>query len=507
MIFLMTQKFPLRPTPVHRETIPSFISRLAAMRKTTTRKFALHMGTSLRKLSQDDDTALAELAYWGGLSDAQFEEMKSWTGMSIGEVKQRFRGEDHGSRTLRSPRVRGCPICLREDHEGKKGTPAENMAMRGHWQLRSVTACIRHSHPLVVLWEAGAVLKRYDYQARINEIAPKILSGAFDQDTCEITEFDLWLDTKLDTGADDTWLDSQPLYASLTFGKLLGAEVEKLRGQTLKTKTPNSSTANNTAFAIMRKGEAAIEAILIELSEATHSGLRDKSATYGKLYHSFNELYCTNPAFSTYQRIFRDVLLKIWDFDDGEIVLGEPLQERILHSVTSAAGKVGTKPQLMEAYLINAGALQHDDKRPFNRKTFDAKEYIHIIEEAASLVTIGDVIKTLHATKAEVEKLILEGHIVPRTSDKKIRKKWSVKEAAEFLASLQKNVIPLQDAQGWERLLQSSNRIKKPLTFLIDLILNGDLKVGRMTEGFNGLVVQKSDVDRFRDDMVDKQTK
>ena len=88
MTFLMTQTFPLRPTPVLRETIPSFISRLAAMRKTTTRKFALHMGTSLRKLSQDDDTALAELAYWGGLSDAQFEEMKSWTGMSIGEVKQ-----------------------------------------------------------------------------------------------------------------------------------------------------------------------------------------------------------------------------------------------------------------------------------------------------------------------------------------------------------------------------------------------------------------------------------
>ena len=160
MIFLMTQKFPLRPTPVHRETIPSFISRLAAMRKTTTRKFALHMGTNLRKIAEDDETALAELAYWGGLSDVQFEEMKSWTGMRVGDVKLRFRGEDHGSRTLRSPRVRGCPICLREDHEGKKGKPSENMAMRGHWQLRSVTACIRHSHPLVVLWEAGAVLKR-----------------------------------------------------------------------------------------------------------------------------------------------------------------------------------------------------------------------------------------------------------------------------------------------------------------------------------------------------------
>lgn len=207
------------------------------------------------------------------------------------------------------------------------------------------------------------------------------------------------------------------------------------------------------------------------------------------------------PEFSTYQRIFRDVLLKIWDFDEGEIVLGEPLKERILHSVTSAAGKIGIKPQLMEAYIINAGALQRDDKPPFNRKTIDGKEYIHIIEEAASFVTIENVIKTHQATKAEIEKLIPEGHIVPRTSDEKIWKTRSVNEAAENLASAQKNTITLQDDQGWEPLLQSSNRIKQPLPFLFDLIRREELAVGTIAPGFSGLAVKKSEVDQFRSKM------
>lgn len=494
----MTQTFPLRPTPVDRETFPSFLSRLAAMRITPTIDFALHMGSSLSKVAESNAEALVELSKWGGLSDLQFEEMQSWTGISVGDIKMRFRGEDHSSRTLRSPHVRGCPICLREDQEGKKGPPSQNMAMRGHWQLKSVTSCLRHSHPLIVLWSAHSLMARYDYQARIEEIAPQILSGALDQDLCEINEFDLWLDERLQTGHDETWLADQPLYASLIFSKLLGQELLRRNDIPATTGVTPDSIANNKAFAIMRDGEAAIKAALMALSDATQDISRGKNFTYDTLYKTFNELYCTNPAFSTYQRLFRDILLEVWDFDDGEVVLGEPLERRKLHSVTSAASKAGVAPHLIEAYLIHAGALQQDDTRPFNRKTFDALRYADVIEKAPRLKVLRDVREGLRATKNEVQKLVTEGHILPRTSDEKIRKKWCLDEAMELLGLLEKNAIPLSVSDGWETLLLSSNRIQLPLSFLFDLIQREELTVGTIAPGFSGLVVKKSEVDQLR---------
>ncbi|ETD81595.1 hypothetical protein U716_10505 [Rhodobacter capsulatus B6] len=118
-----------------RETVPSFLSRLAAMRRTEMAEFAQNMGVSVRRFLDGDPEALAGLVTWGGVTPAQLAELQSWSGEAIGEVRTRFRGEVFVSRALRNPVMRGCPVCLREDAQGHTGPAAEVLAMRGDWQL------------------------------------------------------------------------------------------------------------------------------------------------------------------------------------------------------------------------------------------------------------------------------------------------------------------------------------------------------------------------------------
>jgi hypothetical protein len=168
---------------MQRETVPSFLSRIAAMNGVGCTDFALDMGFSLKRIVHLDESALRQLANCGDLNPDQLEELISWTGRQIGDVRTDFRGEVFVTRAIVTPVVRGCPICLREDIQNDADKPLRHIVMRGHWQLREVNTCVLHSHPLVPLWEKPNRTARYDYSERFPEIVPKLMNGDFDQPT------------------------------------------------------------------------------------------------------------------------------------------------------------------------------------------------------------------------------------------------------------------------------------------------------------------------------------
>jgi hypothetical protein len=125
----MLKPLQLRPTPKNRETIPSFLSRIAAMNGVSAKNFAVDMGFSLKKAVLLDDAALSSLASCGGLTGSQLEELVSWTGKKAEGVSKTFRDEVFVSRAVRNPIIRGCPICLREDAEIAPSQPLGPVAV------------------------------------------------------------------------------------------------------------------------------------------------------------------------------------------------------------------------------------------------------------------------------------------------------------------------------------------------------------------------------------------
>ena len=210
------------PTPIPRETLYSYLSRMAATWRTAAPDLAYDMGAPFRRLLNQDEEAFDALAGWADLGTDVMAELLSWTGVRAGNVRMEFRGELYVSRALRNPVMRGCPVCLRKDAAGAPGPAHAAMAMRGDWQLREVTLCLRHGHPLVPLWQATDPKDRFDIGARLQGIAADILSGALDQPTRAPSAYDLWLDRRLEDGSDDTWLKDHPVFVVTTLCRMLG---------------------------------------------------------------------------------------------------------------------------------------------------------------------------------------------------------------------------------------------------------------------------------------------
>lgn len=208
--------------PVPRETLPSYLARLAASKGVRTPAFAYDLAGAFKRFLHGDSEVVKMLGNWAGLSDRDQQEMLSWTGTPVGKIRLQFRGESIISRALRNPVVEGCPTCLREDAQDDKGQPLARMAMRGDWQMREVSICLRHRRLLVPLWTETGPLQRFDVQNHLSNILDRIMSGEVDGDSVIPSNFDQWLDDRLSGAPDPTWLAPHGAAAIASFCRMFG---------------------------------------------------------------------------------------------------------------------------------------------------------------------------------------------------------------------------------------------------------------------------------------------
>lgn len=402
-----------------------------------------------------------------------------------------FRGELYVSRALRNPIMRGCPVCLREDAAGATVPAHSAMVMRGYWQLREATLCVRHGHPLVPLWQASAPRDRFDIGARLREIEGDILSGALDRPQRDPSAYDLWLDQRLEDGTDETWLSNHSVYVATTMCRLFGQAI-------LKEDDKVSDLSHAAGFDVAVAGQAAIRDALDHLAAGATGALDEAGKAFGPLYSRLNRDYLTEPGFDPFRDILRESILENWPIAPGEMVLGQVVPERRLHSVTSAATEIGVGTKVLEHFLVEAGAIAADDQRPPSRRLFDAKAYADLLEEIPTLVGPIAMRRAMGATRMELTALAEEGLLIPRTGVEKVKNPWRISDGVAFVEELSVGVrYVAEDDKEWETLLLACRRSGVPLSELVRAIRDQRLIVGQRSgvNGFHGIVVPKSEVD------------
>ena len=483
------------PPPAHRETLYSYLARLAAIWRTAAPELAYDMGAPFKRLLEQDELAFGNVADWAKLAPDTMEELLSWTGTRAGNVRMRFRGELYVSRALRNPVMRGCPACLREDAAGTTGPPHGTMAMRGDWQFREVTLCLRHGRPLVPLWTAAAPRDRFDIGARLREIESNILSGALDQRSQAPSPYDIWLDQRLADGSDTTWFRDHPVFAVTTLCRLLGQAL-------LKDNTPEDDSASSgihaAGFNVAVRGEAAIRDTLDQIAAMATGAWDEPQKAFGPLYISLNRNYLKEPGFDVFREILRDCILENWPLAAGEMVLGKPLPERRFHSLSTAARETGIGPRVMEHFLAEAGAIALNDPRPPGRRLFDAQVYAGLLAEIPTLVGPIAMRTAMGATKKELVALEEEGVLTPRTRVQTVKNPWRMSDGLALVTELSARAVTVEDEdKDWETLLLARRRSEVALDTLVRAIRANRLTVGRKAgvPGFHGIVIPKSEVD------------
>ncbi|AXI47896.1 hypothetical protein C1J03_18920 [Sulfitobacter sp. SK012] len=495
------QPLPLRPEPNHRETIPSFLSRIAALNGICAADFALDMGFSLKKIVNLEDAALHRLAASGGLSDLQLEELISWTGRGVGDFRTIFRGEVFVSRALRNPIIRGCPVCLRKDAEADHLRPLAQMTMRGDWQVREIDLCVEHCHPLVPLWKHTPQSVRYDLSSRFAEILKDVLEGSLEQPCMTPSPYDTWLDTRLQTGADDTWLADHTLYAATTFCTLLGTELLRLEDVSHLDPSARLQRARTLGFCVASHGEAAIRNALNELAALSDGSNAKPQKAFGHLFIDFSQAHLDKEDFTPFRKILRDGIVGIWPVAAGETVLGIAQPVRQLHSILTASEETGIGPVLLEQCLIDAGAIAADDDRPISRKTFDAATFADLLAEIPTLVGPIGMQRAMGAKKGQFASLAIDGVLVPRINIPTINSPWRKSDGIALVAELQAMAVRIEPSdKRWEGIQEAKNRSDLSVGKIIAGLRAGNLKLARRTdlEGYAALCVLKEEIDRMK---------
>lgn len=471
------------------------------MNGVSTIDFAYDMGFSVKKIFLLEEQSLRRLAEIAGLERTAIDEMISWTGQAIGDVRMRFRGEVFGSRALRNPVVRGCPACLLEDVAEQPRNPRASMAMRGDWLLREASLCCRHHHLLVPLWTAPHQANRLDIALNRPDLAKRLEAGDFDRSPSEPSAYDRWLERRLETGADDTGLAGYGLYAASTVCGLLGAEILRVQEHEVVSKVDRSA-AQAEGFAILDQGESAFRETLDRLVEATRSSQPAPQQAFGALYTALAAYYLNDDAFAPFRRVMRNCLLDTWPFASGEIVLGEELPARRLHSLNTASQETGVGTSVIEVYLTDAGAFPPGDDRPPARKTFDAQAYADLLAELPTLVGPLEMRAAIGATKAQLKSLAEDGVLLPRTGRPKIKSPWRISDGLALLKELGAlaSEVSGSDLGDWEPIQMASHRTDLRVGNIITAVRQGDLRLGRDLTlfGYRSFLVEKAGIDLMR---------
>lgn len=371
------------------------------------------------------------------------------------------------------------------------------MVMRGDWQFRDVAVCVRHCHPLVPMWKVAALRDRFDIGARLREIESGILSGAFDQSRWAPADYDFWLDRRLESGFDDTWFSDHPIAVVTTFCRLLGATLMK---QELSEEGEVSCSAQAAGFDVAVKGKAAIRAALDHIAIAAIGAHDEPSKTFGPLYTQLARDYLHESDFGPFREILRECILNHWPKAPGDVVLGHVVPERRLHSLTTAAIEIGIGPNVLECFLVEAGALKKGDNRPNSRRLFDAKANAKLLLEVPALVGPLAIRTAMGTTVQELTALVDEGLLILRTTAREIKKPWRILDGTALVAALsEKAILVKEDDDGWESLLLARKRGGVAMVQLIHGIRDNRMAVGQRVgiAGFHGIVVRKSEVDNI----------
>ncbi|MCA0998120.1 TniQ family protein [Alloyangia pacifica] len=479
--------------PASRETVASWFSRRAARFWVDAATFCADKGTSLTAVLQNTDDALGILAEHG---EKVPPEIRDWSPTLVGRGTREFREQAFPTRSLQMPVMRGCPQRLREDSE-KTG----EMKMRGHWLVPHVSVCVTHQTALVPLWREASPLKRCDSAPLLAGIKDDLLSGTLDGKPRKLLAFDQWIEARL-AGTDfpETWLDDHPLHAASNFCHLLGAA--RLRLEDIpqsRVTSEDRPILYEMGFQVARHGKEAIRDTFVDLQRkpgAPHDGPK---AIFPKLYDRLAYDYKDHPDYEPYRDILRDHIAATWPLGPGDELLGQPVTQRRLHSVRTAAHATGIDQRRLRKTLAAAQIVPEADKGlPDAWEVFDAAAAQSVLESVTEFITARDMANAINATRSQFDLLVEDGVLVPDLDATDVKAVWHPTQGQRFLDSLLTGAQQLRQAQhGWEHISKSAQRLKVRPIEIIDAIRDGRIsRVGNRMEweGYAAIHVYHDDV-------------
>ncbi|WP_316228447.1 TniQ family protein [Bradyrhizobium sp. SZCCHNR1039] len=465
------------------ETPASFVSRLAALHRTSAREICLDMGTTFQKVVDGNPKALAIVAFKAGTEVSALAENAFVRG---DKHQHTFRGQDLTRDDLLRATVVVCPKCLAEDLAAAPRARPETVAVqRARWQIAALKTCPTHLAPLVVVDKDMTPKLLHDWSYHVGKILPQLPRLVAEDVIRPLTGFETYVLNRTNGGsAGGGLINVLTLHVAITACELFGAVASFGRMPNLKTLTDEEwRQAGAAGFNIIDAGKPGIEVFLDDLQASypySRAGTEGPQAIFGRIYQIL-EFGREDKAYDPLRGLVGDYILRNFPVGPGDVVFGKPVETRRLHSIRSLSLESGLHPKRLRKLLSSAEMLPPNaDQLADGNCLFDAQRAVSLAQAAAAAtLSVRDAGTYLNAPRVQRDRLYRAGIIVPRIkgAEHGAADQFAPEDLDAFLAKLLDGARPVEAvAEGRVTIPQAAHRAFCMSEDVVRLVLDGKVQ-------------------------------
>ncbi len=338
----LSRGHPLQP----REPALGYASRLAALNGVTLPTLLGDMRVGLKGLARGGRHELTSLVALRGLGEEGLQALARYTPRrDLSDTVYTVAGHRllPGSVIPRSTRF--CPHCIAGDLDEFDGPAPARPWQRLEWVIDHVRSCPHHGVSLLNLRGRQLSYEYFDFsQSVAQEVLPELDRLRASAVPAPGTAYGQWVVARLDgVRRRGHWLDEAPMHAALAFCEALGfSAINDPSARRKRTQAHDLARAAEEGFRIADAGPNAVPPILNQLV-ATHfqntRGAVGNRSVYGEVYAVLSRTL-GDPGFEPFRHVLREHAFGSLPIHPGTSFLGVPLQERRVHSRSSATASL-----------------------------------------------------------------------------------------------------------------------------------------------------------------------
>jgi hypothetical protein len=441
---------PLAPILNPGEPPTSYLSRLAAANGVSAREFCRDWGIAFQDLVEGKAGAIAELAKLGGVPAEDLMRFAFIRGEGFNFT---HRGQNLVRASLRCRAVHICPTCLLQDiQQAPKLKPGIAVYNRADWSIDAITTCLIHKTGLVEIADGRVWETRHDFVVLVEPHLSRLGLLAKHAKPQLPSCLERYVVSRLDGAQHDGgFLGGLDLHVVIKTCEAIGAVAEFGRRVDLKTLTVGDRRrAGERGFGVVAGGSAGIWKFLGSL-QASFAGERGgrgvgfgPAVAFGSLYRFLksghvNRFYPKDQAFAAVRTVVADFIKQHYPLGPGDLVFGEPVTERILHSVQTLSVETGLNPVRLRKLVFASGLVSVEQMAFSNHNIiFSAAAGLSAVDKAKDAMTLPAVARYLGASLPDARTLYLQQFIRPFTpaGALHLKPRFAASDLDEFLLKL-----------------------------------------------------------------------
>lgn len=461
----MISRLPLTVALFPDECATSYASRLAR-RNGVPRliTFCSDLGIDYFELVNGHPTEIERLAFLGGVDQ---ELLQRGTPKILEPGWFRLAEERIKFTAFNRTAFRCCPACASDSEDLCR------VSQLGVWQLSSIRLCAVHGCYLEPLPKAPNVNDTFDFT---NILGNCTLPAPTAAQAGEEALSD-YLRHRVMHGAGDAWHDRLPFHVASQTCEMFGLLLT--RGPNVKRDELSHrgwACAGAAGFHVLERGPDAFLAALkdVQLGQPMDNGSHRSRM---RVFFEWLRYRDDDPGFDVIRDLVRDFVFANYPVAEGQVVLGQPCPEQMVHSMASAKRTYGISNWRLGRRLEAIGLA----RRSASGQQYVLDQYVptqivqDIVTEATTLLNATDAGKWLGIDRITVASLTKKGLISRYYQDANTAPLYHPDELRRFVSRLRALTVRDVPQSGDVDLPTAARRTSIPIANLIGLILQSEI--------------------------------